>query len=101
MKINRLDSTPAISPTLDAHIMHTSPTLEVVHLHLKPGQAVAQHINNFDVVMCLIEGNVTIESGDESHDLLTHDVVEIAGGTQRGIINTSNGDARLLVLKKF
>lgn len=101
MKINRLDSTPAISPTLDAHIMHTSPTLEVVHLHLEPGQAIAQHVNTFDVVMCLIEGSVTIESGSESHDLVIHDVVEIEGGTQRGVINTSDSDARLLVLKKF
>lgn len=101
MKINRFKTSPAVSPTLDARIMHTSPTLEVVNLHLLPGQSIAQHVNNFDVVMCLIEGNVTIESGNESHFLETLDVIEIPGGLQRGVINSGNADARLLVIKKF
>lgn len=101
MKINRFKTSPAISPTIDAHVMHTSPTLEVVNLHLVPGQAIAQHVNNFDVVMCLIEGNVTIESESERHLLETHDVIEIQGGIQRGVVNTGTEDARLLVLKKF
>ena len=101
MKVNRFKTSPAVSPTLDAHVMHTSPTLEVVNLHLTPGQALAQHVNNFDVVMFLIEGSVTIESGDESHFLETHDVIEIPGGLQRGVVNSGTKDARLLVLKKF
>lgn len=101
MKVNRFKTSPAVSPTLDAHVMHTSPTLEVVNLHLTPGQAIAQHINDFDVVMCLIQGKVTIESGNESHFLETLDVIEIPGDVQRGVINAGNTDARLLVLKKF
>jgi quercetin dioxygenase-like cupin family protein len=101
MKVYKFKTIPAISPTLDAHIMHTSETLEVVHLHLEPGQAIAQHINNFDVVMCLIQGKVTIESGDEKLDLETFDTIEIPGGVQRGVINSGDNDARLLLLKKF
>lgn len=101
MKVNRFRASPAVSPNLDARVMHTSPTLEVVNLHLPPGQAIAKHINSFNVVMCLIEGNVTIESGNESHFLETLDVIEIPGGIQRGVINSGNADARLLVLKKF
>lgn len=101
MKVNRFKTSPAVSPTLDARVMHSSHTLEVVNLHLTPGQAIAQHINSFDVVMCLIQGNVTIESGNESYPLETLDVIEIPGGTQRGVVNSGAENARLLVLKKF
>jgi quercetin dioxygenase-like cupin family protein len=101
MKISSLDTTPAISPALDAHIMHTSSTLEVVHLHLMPGQVIPQHVKDIDAVMCLMEGSVTIESENEKYSLQKFDLIEIPKGVQRGVVNSGDGDARILVLKKF
>jgi quercetin dioxygenase-like cupin family protein len=101
MKINTLSSIQALSPQHDARVMHTSPTLEVVHLHLLPGETVAQHVNNIDIVMCLVQGSVTIVSGNDRHILDKFDVIEIPSGVERGLANSEEEDARILVLKKL
>ncbi|HNX44680.1 MAG TPA: cupin domain-containing protein [Bacteroidales bacterium] len=101
MKINAYHSVPAMSSGHDARVMHSSPGLEVVHLHLLPGEAVAQHVNNIDIVMCLLQGNTTIVSGDHTYNLNPFDVIEIPAGVERGVVNSDDGDARILVLKKI
>ncbi len=86
---------------LEAFIMHTSPTLEVIHIHLKPGQMIPQHSNPFDVVACLLEGTVLLHTGENEQKIELYDTVEIEKDLDRGFANKGTTDARLLILKKL
>jgi quercetin dioxygenase-like cupin family protein len=100
MKITSLSNAPKVNVDLEGYIMHTSSSLEVIHLCLKPGQVIAQHPNASDVVACLIEGEVILDL-DEKHILLSiYGVAEIEKGLNRGFTNSGANTARLLILKK-
>jgi quercetin dioxygenase-like cupin family protein len=101
MKISTLTSAPKVQFNLEGYIMHTSDSLEVIHLCLQPGQAIPQHTNQFDVIACLVEGEVTLLTGDKQVKLNVHNVAEIEKGAERGFTNTGILEARLLILKKF
>jgi quercetin dioxygenase-like cupin family protein len=86
---------------LEGYIMHSSPGLEVIHLVLQPGQVVSRHSNPFDVLACLVEGYVTLLSGDSQIPLKLFDVIEVEKNTERGFINSGTIVSRLLILKKL
>jgi quercetin dioxygenase-like cupin family protein len=86
---------------LDGYIMHKSSSLEVIHLCLQSGQTVPQHPNNSDVIACLIEGEVILDSGENHTKLSLYDVTEIEKNLPRGFTNSCAGIARLLILKKL
>jgi quercetin dioxygenase-like cupin family protein len=101
MKKVALINAPKVPFNLEGYIMHTSPTLEVIHLCLKPGQEIAQHENPFDVVVCLITGEVTLNKGTEKIILSNFDVIEVEKSAGRGFTNSGTSEARLLILKKI
>lgn len=101
MKISTLTSAPKVAFDLEGYIMHTSDSLEVIHLCLQSGQAIPQHTNPFDVVACLVEGKVTLITGEEEVKLELYNVAEIEKDVERGFTNKGAEDARLLILKKF
>jgi quercetin dioxygenase-like cupin family protein len=86
--------------SLEGYIVHTSPTLEVIHLCLQPGEAIPQHTNPFDVVACLVEGEVSIQVEDNIAKLAKFDVVEVGKNINRGFTNTGTTTARLIIMKK-
>jgi len=101
MKTISIVNAPKVPIDLEGYIMHTSSSLEVIHLCLQPGQTIPQHPNNSDVITCLIEGEVILDSGENHSKLLLYDVTEIEKNIQRGFTNSGAGIARLLVLKKL
>ncbi len=101
MKIQSLTKAPKVPLDLEGYIMHSSASLEVIHLCLKPGQNIPQHANPFDVVACLIKGDVSINSGDNTTRLALFDTIEIEKNTDRGFTNSGTEEARLLILKKL
>jgi quercetin dioxygenase-like cupin family protein len=101
MKISTLENAPKVPSGLDAHKMYTSSNLEVIHLHLAPGEEVAVHSNPVDAVFCIIQGSVTMEANGSILNLNTYDVVEVLAGVQRGLVNHSNEELRVLVVKKL
>jgi len=101
MKKISLSEAPRVPFDLEGYIMHSSPTLEVIHLCLYPGQQIDQHSNPFDVIVCVIEGEVTLDMGDEQTLLVSHDVAEVGKNTERGFTNHGTSEARLIILKKF
>jgi len=100
MKKISLSVAPKVAHDLEGYIMHSSSSLEVIHLCLQPGQIIAQHPNPFDVVACVIEGEVELNMGDTKTQLALFDVVEIENKADRGFTNTGISKARLLILKK-
>jgi len=101
MKKTTLSDAPKVNANLDAHIMHSSSTLEIINLCLKPGQVIDQHPNKNDVVACLVEGAVTLNMGENQVKLELFDVVEIEKDENRGFSNKGETDVRLLILKKL
>lgn len=101
MKITRLSETPHVPIELDAYIMHSSDNLEVIHLCLKPGERVAPHKNPFDVVACLIQGEVKLITSGGEISLKLFDTVEIECDSERGFLNMGEQVARLLIIKKL
>ena len=101
MKIVSLAEAPKVPLNLEGYIMHSSLSLEVVHLCLQPGQDIPQHVNTFDVVACLIKGNVSLNTGENKTRLALYDMVEIEKNADRGFENSGTDEARLLILKKL
>ena len=100
MKKISLAEAPKVPHDLEGYIMHSSSSLEVIHLCLHPGQIIARHPNPFDVVACVIEGEVELNMGDNQTKLALYDVVEIKKNADRGFTNKGTSKARLLILKK-
>jgi quercetin dioxygenase-like cupin family protein len=99
MKTTSLTNAPKVPIDLEGYIMHVSPSLEVIHLCLQPGESVSQHPNPFDVVACLVEGEVNLDMGENHTRLQLYDVSEIEKNVPRGFTNTGKTKARLLILK--
>jgi quercetin dioxygenase-like cupin family protein len=101
MKKTSLSEVPKVMPELDARIMHSSSLMEIRHLCLNPGQSIPQHPNQYDVIACLISGEVVLNMGEKQTKLELFDVVEIEKDTDRGFTNNGSTDARLLIIKKL
>jgi quercetin dioxygenase-like cupin family protein len=101
MKKISLSEAPKVPHNLEGYIMHSSSTLEVIHLCLQPGQIIAQHPNPFDVVACVVAGEVELNMGKDQTKLSLYDVVEIEKQADRGFTNKGTSEARLLILKKI
>jgi len=101
MRIVTISGASKVPFNLDGYIMHSSSSLEVIHLCLQPGQEILQHTNPFDVVVSLINGDVTLHQDDNKIQLTLYDTVELEKNLSRGFSNHGNKEARLLILKKF
>ena len=77
MKKLSIIEAPKVSHDLEGYIMHSSSTLEVIHLCIKPGQVIAQHPNPVDVVVSIASGEVYLNMGEVDTRLALYDVAEI------------------------
>lgn len=77
MKIVSLADAPKVPLSFEGYIMHSSSSLEVIHLCLKPGQEIPKHSNPIDVVACLIKGEISLLFGENITQLSLYDSVEI------------------------
>jgi len=101
MKIVSLSNAPRVPINLEGYKMHSSSSLDVIHLCLQPGQDMPQHPNQFDVVACLIKGEVTLNMGENKTRLSLYDTVEIGKDMDRGFSNNGTEEARLIIMKKL
>jgi len=101
MKINTLTNAAKVPFDVEGYLMHTSATLEVIHLCLQPGQAIPPHSNPIDIVACLVEGEATLQTDKIQVKLELYAVVEIEKDVERGFTNNGKSEARLLIMKKF
>lgn len=99
MKITRLHEAPKVPFALDGHIVAQHSDLEIVHLHLKPGEKIEKHSNPFDVIFYVLEGKAMLESDNERNLVLKDQSIAIDAGVQRGIENISISDFKVLVIK--
>lgn len=101
MKIISLADAPKVPLNLEGYIMHSSSSLEVIHLCLKPGQEIPQHTNPYDVVACLIKGDITLSFGENKTQLSLYDMLEVEKNVPRGFTNIGTDESRLIIIKKL
>jgi quercetin dioxygenase-like cupin family protein len=101
MKKTSLHNAQRVPFDLEGYIMNSSPELEVIHLVLQPGQIISKHANPLNVIVCLVEGDVTLLFGEKQIQLKLFDVIELEKNAERGFINSGNTISRLLILKKL
>ncbi|MFH1120133.1 MAG: cupin domain-containing protein [Bacteroidota bacterium] len=99
MNITRLNQAPKVPFDLDGHILANHADVEIIHLHLKPGERIEKHTNPFDVIFYILEGKAMLESDLERVLVMKDHSIVIDAGVNRGIENISVGDFRLLVIK--
>lgn len=99
MKIVSLLNAPKVPLNIEGYKVHSSSSLDVIHLCLQPGQDIPQHANHFDVVVSVIEGGVTLNMGEDKIQLSLYDTVEIEKDMDRGFTNYGTEEARMIIMK--
>jgi len=101
LKITTSETAPRVPFQLDGRIMLSIPSLEIIELNLKHGEAVPKHVNDFDVAIYILEGQGILETGSEKHNAESGMLAEITAGEKRGLKNTGTKDFKVLVMKIF
>jgi quercetin dioxygenase-like cupin family protein len=84
---------------VDARSISDTESAQVVHITLQPGETLKKHITPVNVVFYVLEGQATVEIGDE-HKVVGEDtLVESPAKIPHRLLNESNRQARILVVK--
>lgn len=93
-----------ISPLMDgcgiaAHRLYDMEEGQIIHLRLEAGCHLKPHTTPVNVVFYVLEGDPTIEIGDESRPCPPNTLVESPKDTIHCIYNQSAAPARVLIMK--
>lgn len=72
---------------------------QAVHILLKPGESLKRHITPVDVFFYVLEGEGTVEIGEERERVGRDTLVESPARIPHRWVNDGQGDLRLLVVK--
>ncbi|HAN19972.1 MAG: hypothetical protein A2X13_10855 [Bacteroidetes bacterium GWC2_33_15] len=99
MKIQNLKNSPRVPFNLEGYILHSEKPVELVHLLLKPGDALEKHKNPFDVIFFVIEGSGILAINGDNLNIHSNDVIKVTSDKLRAWENNSTQDLKLLVIK--
>ncbi|MFB3765627.1 MAG: cupin domain-containing protein [Methanotrichaceae archaeon] len=84
---------------VDARSISDTKNAQVAHITLQPGQALKKHITPVDVFFYILEGNITVEIGDERIMAGPDVLVESPAKIPHRLANEGNSRGRVLVVK--
>ncbi len=84
---------------VDARLLYDKPNAQAVHIKLSPGQSLLPHITPTEVFFYILEGNGTVEVGDETREVETDTLIESPKGIKHRLMNSGESDFRFLVVK--
>ncbi len=84
---------------VDVRRLYDTPDALVSHLTLEPGQGLLRHITPVDVFFYVLEGNGTVEIGDEAMVVGRDTLVESPAEIPHRWYNDSEETLRVLVVK--
>jgi quercetin dioxygenase-like cupin family protein len=103
MSIRRItpQSAPAVPNNvgLDAHRLHATDNVEIIHIALAPGQSLQRHAAPVETAFFIVEGEGTLESGAEQSQVRAGELIPHPARTMHRIINNSTARLRFLVIK--
>ena len=71
----------------------------IVHIELKPGEALKRHLTPVDVNFYILEGNGIVEIGKEKAEVMKDQLVFSPANISHRLINESDKTFRFLVVK--
>jgi quercetin dioxygenase-like cupin family protein len=84
---------------VDVRKLYDLDSAQVMHITLKPGQALKPHITPVDVFFYILEGEVDVRVGDETVKVSSDKLVESPKDIIHNLSNSSDATARILVVK--
>lgn len=99
MEILNLHEAPKVPFNLNGRILSNHRNIQIVHLTIKAGDIIENHVNENDVIFYVLEGKALLTKGDEHHLIVKDDIIKIQGGIERGINNISVADFKVMVIK--
>ncbi|MBN1118119.1 MAG: cupin domain-containing protein [Bacteroidales bacterium] len=84
---------------IDARELYNHDNAQVVHITLKPGEALKPHITPVDVFFYILEGTPEVLVGDEKVQIKADSLVESPKNIVHCLYNNSDVTARILVVK--
>ena len=84
---------------LDIRQLISNPHISTVHITLEPAESLKKHITPVDALFYVLEGNPTIEIGDEQQQAGPDTIIESPARIPHNIMNESESRARILVMK--
>ena len=72
---------------------------QVVHMRLRPGEALKKHITPVDVFFYVLEGEGDVEIGDEVMRVYRDTLIDSPANIPHRLMNPTNADFRFLVAK--
>lgn len=84
---------------VDAKKIFESPQAAVIHMALKPGENLKSHITPVDILFYILEGEPTIEIGNEREKVSADSIVESPADIPHCVYNESDSLTRFLVIK--
>lgn len=84
---------------VDVRKLYDKESAQVMHITLKPGEALKPHITPVDVFFYVLEGTVDIRVGDKTVPVDKDILVESPKDIVHNISNNSDIDARIMVVK--
>ena len=98
--INYKDLVTAQNPHgVDARKLYSKDDVQVVHMHLKPGQSLKKHITAVNVFFYVLEGEGVVEIGDEKQTVTKDCLIDSPKDIPHCLYNESTTDFRVLVVK--
>ena len=99
MNTTSVTTAPIMAPRFDGRLLFESNNLDIVHLTLKTGDAIAPHSNPVDVVFFVVEGEGILTVEEETFNYKKGDCIPMKTGINRGWSNPNQADLKLLVIK--
>jgi quercetin dioxygenase-like cupin family protein len=84
---------------VDAKRIYDEANAQAVHILLKPGESLKKHVTPVDVFFYVLEGAGQVEVGEEKERVTADTLVESPSGIPHRLINDTEEDFRVLVVK--
>lgn len=84
---------------VDARKLFGSEHVQVVHIHLQPGESLKKHSTAVDVFFYVLEGEGVVEIGDEKLIVGKDTLIDSPKNIPHCLYNESEADFRVLVVK--
>jgi len=101
MKIINVRETDTIKTPheVEARKLYDTKDAQVIHLTLKPGEALKRHITPVDVFFYVLEGEGIVEVGEEKQTVLADQLIESPAGIVHCWYNEGKETLKVLVVK--
>ena len=84
---------------IDVRLLYETDDAQVMHINLKPGEALKPHITPVDVFFFVLEGTPTIQVGEEKIEVKAGLLAESPKDIVHCLYNHSDAPARIMVVK--